>query len=852
MTLWRGTFGLVAALVLIFTPLVARAAQPASEVTDRGTERVTIDALLKAETLGSVWFSPDGKQLLFARGLPTVDLTERGQSDISINGDRLMRADLGGGAPVQIGTYAPLHNDPWRPDGSGALMMWVKNGAYGLAYWDRASGRTLELPGRIDWSFATLAWAGDRLIYETLADDDIQFGAWPQVAAYATAKWRAAWSGDQPVVSVLSTDPLFAPTGPSPRPLMLADLKTGQTKLIGEGEFGGRSLKVSPDGRYLAAVRLTTQLADSLSWLGRRGELQIFELKGDGAVLKHTLSNLDFADSGLSWSPDSRRLLIGAKPLAAPRASGRVYEVDAVSGGARELGGEGLRFIDTNIAVGSGFLPLGWISDKPVAVAARADASARAASGAMAGANYGENNGLRFDLYDLSQASPLALTRFSKTSVRKFAQITAQGEALVVADGALWRIGAAAPPARLTPTGFNRVLDFAVDRQLATPPLASAYYRDGASERISLLVSSKAGEREYQVLDLRAGKAETIGPAELVMAATADRTRFVAEARNGWATSYTLKTPAGERPLITVNTALNRYAIAKPMAFDFDYQGQKLRGWMLPPPGARLDHPLPAIVDVYGGAVYGAAPPFSSLPDPLGPQFNGQVLAAQGYVVIYPSTPLQAGADIDVMRTLADQCIAAVDALAAKGLVDPKRVGIKGQSFGGFSTAAVLAEASDRFRAGVASSGIYDWSAVYGVPAMEDLLSFDTGGAAGEMKMSEDGQIRLGKPPWAAGDAYRRNSPFYRVEHINAPLLLISGDFDGGLTGLTGASRLFNALRRAGKDAALVRYWGEGHALSSAWAIRDEVRRMLIWFDAYVKGDGPVKAASSSEGAPRP
>jgi dipeptidyl aminopeptidase/acylaminoacyl peptidase len=89
------------------------------------------------------------------------------------------------------------------------------------------------------------------------------------------------------------------------------------------------------------------------------------------------------------------------------------------------------------------------------------------------------------------------------------------------------------------------------------------------------------------------------------------------------------------------------------------------------------------------------------------------------------------------------------------------------------------------------------------------------------------------------------------VEHINAPLLLISGDFDGGLTGLTGASRLFNALRRAGKDAALVRYWGEGHALSSAWAIRDEVRRMLIWFDAYVKGDGPVKAASSSEGAPR-
>jgi dipeptidyl aminopeptidase/acylaminoacyl peptidase len=838
MTLWRGMFGFLAALLLIFTPMAARAAPPAPP----GTEKVTIDALLQAENLGSVWFSPDGRRLMFARGTPAADLHERGQSDITINGDRLMLAELAGGAPVQIGNYAPLHNDPWRPDGSGALMMWVKNGAYGLTYWDRASGRTLELPGRIDWSFATLAWAGDRLIYETLADDDIQFGAWPQVSAYAAAKWRAAWTGDQPVVSVYSTDPLFAPTAPSPRRLMLADLKTGQSKLISEGEYGGRSLKVSPDGRYLAAVRLTTQLADSLSWLGRRGELQIFELKGDGAVLMHTLSNLDFADSGFAWSPDGRRLLIGAKALDAPRASGRVYEVDAISGAARQLGGEGLRFVSTGTFVGSGFLPLGWIGDTPVAIASRADASARATAGANAGLDYGENNGLRFDLYDLSQASPRALTSFSKASVRNFAQITARGEALVVSDGALWRIAAAAPPVRLTPPGFDRVLDFAVDRQLDTPPPASAYYRDGAHERISLLVSSKGGESQYRVLDLRTGKAEAIGPAEHVMAATGDRTSFVIEARDGWATSYALKTPKGERSLVTVNTALNRYAIAKPMAFDFDYKGQKLRGWVLPPPGPKPDHPLPAIVDVYGGEVLGDAPPFAALPDPLGPQFNGQLIAAQGYAVIYPSTPLQAGADTDVMRTLADECIAAVDALAAKGLVDPKRVGIKGQSFGGFSTAAVLSEASDRFRAGVASSGIYDWTAIYGVPAMEDLLSFDTGGAAGEIKMIEDGQIRLGKPPWIAIEAYRRNSPVYRVEHINSPLLLISGDLDGGGTGLPGALRMFDALRRAGKDAALVRYWGEGHVLTSAADIRDQVRRMLSWFDAYVKNPAPEAA----------
>lgn len=235
-----------------------------------------------------------------------------------------------------------------------------------------------------------------------------------------------------------------------------------------------------------------------------------------------------------------------------------------------------------------------------------------------------------------------------------------------------------------------------------------------------------------------------------------------------------------------------------------------------------------------------------SKPHALLPVFNGQLLAAHGYAVIYPSLPLGPGASTDVMATPGDECAAAIDALAAKGIVDPKRVGVIGPSFGGYSTAAVLAARSDRFRAGVAMAGIYDWSFSYAVPSMSEMLTNDGRNAIMETKMVEDGQIRLGAPPWVSPEAYMRNSPLFHVQDINSPLLFLHGDLDMALTGLPNALRMYNAMVRAGKHPALVRYWGEGHVASSAWAMRDQMQRIFAWFDALVKGDEPPAAKAAA------
>jgi dipeptidyl aminopeptidase/acylaminoacyl peptidase len=270
-----------------------------------------------------------------------------------------------------------------------------------------------------------------------------------------------------------------------------------------------------------------------------------------------------------------------------------------------------------------------------------------------------------------------------------------------------------------------------------------------------------------------------------------------------------------------------------------------LTGWVALPSDVKPGTKLPAIVWVYGGSVYGTQAPIYARTDLSLPIFSGQLLAQQGYAVIYPSTPLGAGADTNLMATLADECIAAVDALAAKGTVDPAHVGVTGQSFGGFSTAAILSQRSDRFQAGVAMAGVYDWIHGYGLRSTEAMFNDDDDMDSRETSMIESGQSRLAKPFWETPDAYMRNSPIFHVDKMDSPLLLLHGDMDLAVTGLTGAERLYNALQRAGKHPTLVHYWGEGHVAQSDWAMRDQWMRITRWFAYYLKDEKSADGAAA-------
>jgi dipeptidyl aminopeptidase/acylaminoacyl peptidase len=226
------------------------------------------------------------------------------------------------------------------------------------------------------------------------------------------------------------------------------------------------------------------------------------------------------------------------------------------------------------------------------------------------------------------------------------------------------------------------------------------------------------------------------------------------------------------------------------------------------------------------------------------PFFSGQLWAAQGYAVIFPSCPIGRGFNSDIPDELSKAAVAAVDAAADRGWVDPARVGIIGQSFGGYSTAAVLSRRSDRFRAGVAVSGTYDEELAWGSRRYADgfVDADNTPFTIETLAYVEKAQVGLGSPPWVDPEAYRRNSPFYQAGAIKSPLLIFHGDLDLGPTSLQQGERFYAALRRTGNAAELVRYWGQGHAQRDPWAVRDEWRRAQAWFGRYVRDATPAPA----------
>lgn len=802
---------------------------------------ITLEDLLDAEALGAVEFAPDGAHLAFARERPISQRASWGYDDAGQVGTRVFLAARDGGEARAIGAagdarYSLLPERGWAPDGRGLLLLATTRAGYGLAYADLADAITV-LPGRASGAFPVFDWIGDgRVVYAALADEAAQEGAYAQVAEGAVARWRAGWDGAAAPVVVSSESDAFATSVPPPGRLLLAAPRRAAAVAIADGDYV--AVAVAPDARHLAAVRLSERIPESLNLAARRGELQLFRLDADGATLVRRYADLDVAErGGLAWSPSGKRLLIAAKPAAASRGAARLHEIDVASGARRELPAAGLTFVDPAAATLGGVLPIGWIGEQPAAVAARRQAAASAAPRSPgrleARLEYGEGEDWRLDVYAFAGRAPENLTAFARTSVDRFLRPDGEARLLAIADGALWGLRPRRAPQRLSASDGPSVLAFGTDRRYPEPPPRAAYRRDGAGERVAIYGVEPGGAPRRFVLDLGSGRATALTGAGEIAATAPDQSTTVRRIADGWRTSLRLD-GAGSRTLATVNAALAAKAVVEPERFDYLYEGRTLTGWMLRPPGSAADARLPALVSVYGGTVLDA-PPRATQATIGPPVFSGQLLAAQGYAVVYPSTPLGAGADTDLMRTLAGETVAAIDALAARGAVDPRRVGLIGQSFGGYSVAAILAERSDRFRAGVAMAGIYDWLYAYGTRALAETLGGDGRMSPAEMTMVEIGQAQMAKPFWLDPAAYRRNSPIFRVERLDAPLLMLHGDMDMGVSGLPGAERMYGALVRAGKKPALVRYPGEGHVAQSAGAMRDQWQRVTAWFARYVK-----------------
>ena len=204
--------------------------------------------------------------------------------------------------------------------------------------------------------------------------------------------------------------------------------------------------------------------------------------------------------------------------------------------------------------------------------------------------------------------------------------------------------------------------------------------------------------------------------------------------------------------------------------------------------------------------------------------YNANVFTQNGYFVLKPDIvfrPREPG--LAVLQAVEP----AVKAVIARGIVDAASIGHCGHSQGGYE-AYFLATHSTLFRTAVAGAGI------------SDMISF-----AGQMHWSsvpefshwETGQFRMQVPPWEDTTAMTRNSPLDKVHVMPARSILMEIGGEDPVVDMRQGVLFYNYARRAGKDAVLLLYPGEGHGLGRRENAIDYERRILQWFAHYLKGD---------------
>ncbi|HEV8496552.1 MAG TPA: prolyl oligopeptidase family serine peptidase [Gemmatimonadaceae bacterium] len=203
---------------------------------------------------------------------------------------------------------------------------------------------------------------------------------------------------------------------------------------------------------------------------------------------------------------------------------------------------------------------------------------------------------------------------------------------------------------------------------------------------------------------------------------------------------------------------------------------------------------------------------------------------SDGYITLVPDIYYHTGSSHSDQLNSVE---AAVRKVIAMGVVDPKKIGINGHSYGG-EGAAFIGTRSRLFAAVGVGAGVTDlyqdfsqnWGWAYQVPG---------GSGANGNDYYLYGQGRWGFSPWEKPDVYMQESALTHVPEVTAPFLIMHGTADPTVAFQNGLG-FYNALRYNGKNAVLLAYPGEGHGLRGMANRKDLTIRYFQFFDHYLRG----------------
>jgi dienelactone hydrolase len=260
--------------------------------------------------------------------------------------------------------------------------------------------------------------------------------------------------------------------------------------------------------------------------------------------------------------------------------------------------------------------------------------------------------------------------------------------------------------------------------------------------------------------------------------------------------------------------------------------GNRLQGALFYPAGYDSAKKYPMVVYMYeklSDTLHRYSPPSERN------YYDVSVMNSHGYFVLEPDItfkPRDPGVSVvDCVTTAAKRVI-------QMGVIDPKKIGIMGHSWGGFDTTYLATHTTNFFAAAVAGAPITDLISNYGNHHWSSGIA--------ETDHIETGQQRMEVPLYEDLQAYIRNSAVFGVQGMTTPLLIEVGDSDGTVFFHQGVE-LYNIARRAKKDVVLIEYFGEDHGLRKKANQIDYQRRIFTWFDHYLKGETAAAWISKGE-----
>lgn len=276
------------------------------------------------------------------------------------------------------------------------------------------------------------------------------------------------------------------------------------------------------------------------------------------------------------------------------------------------------------------------------------------------------------------------------------------------------------------------------------------------------------------------------------------------------------------RQLTETNPFQKDYAWGHSELVDFkNTHGRDLQGALFYPANYEPGRKYPMIVYIYeitSSTLHGYTVPSERN------AYNPTVWTQNGYFVFRPDIVYR---DRNPGVSAVEALVPAVNAAVATGMIDEKKVGLIGHSWGGYQTAFVPTQ-TDMFAAAIAGAPLTELYTMY------LSIYWNTGGT--DARIFEISQGRMEVPPWEDLDSYLANSPVHHIEKLKTPMLVTFGDKDGAVDWHQGIV-MYNAARRANRDLVMLVYEGENHSLAKKPNQIDYHRRVMDWFNHYLKGE---------------